>query len=74
MIKLDLYWMSNLEWFTFTKKGAVIKPDAPQKAQESYQRYLEETKNLKILLPHEIYMPNSEEDFHNNSKRLTILE
>ena len=75
MRKLDLYWKSNRDWWFFDKNLIPrIKDSAPKEAQESYKRYRSQSKNTKILLPHEIYIPHSEDAFPNNSKRLTILE
>ena len=42
MRKLDLYWMSNREWITFTEEGPVLRDDAPPEAKESYERYLKQ--------------------------------
>lgn len=42
MRNVDLYWRSNKEWWEFINHVPVIKKDAPQKAQESYKRYLEQ--------------------------------
>ena len=42
MRKFDFYWQSNRDWWEFKGFIAVLKPDAPQEAQESYQRYLKE--------------------------------
>lgn len=73
MKKFDLHWMSNREWFYFTKKGAILKTDAPQEAQESFQRYIGQTKNSRILLPNEIYMPHSEDELPNVTGNRQII-
>lgn len=46
MKRFDAYWLSNENWYHFTESGArVINDDAPLEAQESYKRYLEQTKD-----------------------------
>lgn len=45
MRKVDLYWMSNRDWISFTDNGVILKPDAPPEAQKSYAHYLEQTKD-----------------------------
>lgn len=43
MIKLDFYWTTNRDWWEWKENGSrVIKPDAPEEAQESYKHYLEQ--------------------------------
>lgn len=50
MKALDFYWMSNKEWTRIENGQIVIKEDAPQKAQESYKRYLKQlTENLNAI-------------------------
>ena len=45
MRKFDYFWKTNKSWFHRKKNGvAVINDDAPQEAQESYKRYLEQSK------------------------------
>lgn len=39
MRKLDLYWMSNHDWWYFKNHIPTIKDDAPEEAQVSYDRY-----------------------------------
>ncbi|MFQ9512021.1 MAG: hypothetical protein ACLR19_00015 [Clostridia bacterium] len=44
MKRLDFYWSSNPDWWEWKPNGMrVIKPDAPNEAQESYKHYLEQT-------------------------------
>lgn len=45
MKKLDMYWMSNRDWWEFKGFIATLKEDAPIEAKESYKRYLEQTKD-----------------------------
>ena len=45
MIRLERYWMSNRSWIKFTSNGPVLKSDAPEKAKESYKKYLEQLKS-----------------------------
>lgn len=73
MRKFDLYWMSNRDWFTFTRNGPVVSPDAPQEAQDSYQRYLEQTKNYRILPSQEIYLLGNDGEFPNKTGNRKIL-
>lgn len=44
MTKLDIYWMSNEEWIREADDGFgyILKEDAPEEAQESYKRFLEQ--------------------------------
>ena len=45
MRKLDYFWKTNKDWYYRKENGVcVIKEDAPPKAQESYRRYLEQSK------------------------------
>ena len=40
---LDFYWSLNTDWWEWKPNGMrVIKPDAPNEAQESYKHYLEQ--------------------------------
>lgn len=43
MRKIDLFWQSNPDWWEFRNHIPTVKEDAPQAAQESYARYLEQT-------------------------------
>ena len=77
MTKLDLHWMSNQEWITFTKYGPRLKPDAPSEAQESYQRYVAQNKNTRILQPlNGIHLLGGEENSQSigTSNKQIILE
>lgn len=42
MRKIDLFWQSNADWWEFSNGVPVLKENAPQEAQESYARYLEQ--------------------------------
>lgn len=45
MTKLDYYWLSNKEWSHRMPNGErVINDDAPKEAKESYERYLQQSK------------------------------
>ena len=74
MRKFDLYWTSNRDWITFTKSGPKLKPDAPQEARDSYQRYLEQTKNYRILPSQEIYLLGNDDFPNKTGNRQTILK
>ncbi len=76
MRKLDFYWKSNRDWWFYDKNLIPrIKNSAPQEAQESYQRYREQSKNARILPPQEIFLLGNEEAFPNKTgKRQTILK
>jgi hypothetical protein len=43
MRKVDLFWQSNPDWWELRNHIPTVKEDAPQAAQESYARYLEQT-------------------------------
>lgn len=43
MRKLDMFWQSNDDWWELRNHIPTVKDDAPQEAQESYARYLEQT-------------------------------
>ena len=43
MRKLDMFWMSNREWWEFKNHIPVLKESAPPEAKASYKRYLEQT-------------------------------
>ena len=50
MRKLDLYWMTNHDWFDYTdddKAEPFLLDDAPTEARASYERYLEQIKTMK---------------------------
>lgn len=41
MTILESYWMNNKEWYSYNDEGdPVIKESAPQKAKESYEKFL----------------------------------
>lgn len=40
MRKVDLYWMSNRDWWEVHNFVITLKEDAPEEAQISYDRYL----------------------------------
>ena len=45
MRKLDLYWLSNRAWYSFTDDEDAtpyLLPDAPAEAKASYEHYLEQ--------------------------------
>ena len=42
MKKLDFYWMSKEDWWDLDNYVPVVRPDAPQEAQDSYKHYLEQ--------------------------------
>ena len=48
MTKLDLYWMTNPDWYDFADDGELGTPflteAAPPEAKESFARYLEQKK------------------------------
>ncbi len=45
MRKFDFFWKTNKNWYHRKENGAaVINDDAPPEAQESYKRYLEQSK------------------------------
>ena len=43
MRKIDMFWQSNDDWWEFRNGIPTVKEKAPQEAQESYARYLEQT-------------------------------
>ena len=43
MRKVDLFWKSNHDWWTYKNGFPVLKESAPPEAKESYKRYLEQT-------------------------------
>lgn len=45
MRKLDLFWMTNDEWWESIDFVPTLKADAPPEAQASYQRYLKQTED-----------------------------
>lgn len=56
MRELDCYWQTNKDWYHEEEEGYfVVNDDAPQKAKDSYNRYLsqleesfsENTKNFR---------------------------
>lgn len=49
MKKIDLYWKSNREWWEYKDHIPTIKESAPEKAKESYKRYLEQIKDTEAL-------------------------
>ena len=44
MRKLDLYWMTNKEWYGLKDMVYYIKDSAPEEAKKSFAHYLERTK------------------------------
>jgi len=42
MRKYDAFWMSNEEWYVLKNGIKIIKDDAPQEAQESFNNYLKQ--------------------------------
>lgn len=45
MRKLDLYWMSNRDWWELKDLVPTIRADAPPEAKASYERYLKQTED-----------------------------
>lgn len=45
MRKLDLYWMSNRDWWELVDLVPTLKEDAPSEAKASYERYLKQTED-----------------------------
>lgn len=45
MRALDMFWMSNRDWWEFVDHIPTIKASAPPEAQRSYKRYMEQTSN-----------------------------
>ena len=43
---LDDYWEQNRDWWHFEGFTQVINDNAPQKAKESYKKYLEQIEKL----------------------------
>lgn len=50
MRRYDSFWMSNRDWYKLKNGIKFIKDDAPQEAQESFNRYLEQKGLTKELL------------------------
>lgn len=51
MKKLDLYWMSNPEWFDFSddeNAEPYLTEKAPPEARKSFERYLEQRKSNAV--------------------------
>ena len=46
MKKLDFYWMSKEDWWDLDNYVPVVRPDAPQEAQDSYKHYLEQCRKF----------------------------
>ena len=45
MRKFDYHWQDNEEWYQYNENGFFeIRPDAPEEAKASYQRYLAQKK------------------------------
>ena len=44
MKSLDLYWMTNDDWWDVKDGRQVLNENAPEEAQESFKRYLEQIK------------------------------
>ena len=44
MRKLDLFWMSNRDWWELVDLVPTVRKDAPPESQKSYAHYLEQTK------------------------------
>ena len=42
MRRIDMYWLSNKNWYHRENGVAVINEDAPEDAKRSYNRYLEQ--------------------------------
>lgn len=63
--KLDLYWMSNREWWQLNNHVPVIKECAPIEAKESYIRYKEQEHTCNY-----IFFLNPRKDFGTKCKRI----
>lgn len=51
MMILESYWMSKDEWIHQKPNGQYeINKDAPEEAQKSYQKYLEQRAEVKAYL------------------------
>jgi hypothetical protein len=59
MKKIDLFWQSNPAWWEFRNHIPTVKENAPQEAQESYARYIEQMTEKEIA----ILEPEWKEDF-----------
>ena len=47
MVKLDLFWRSNEDWYHITdSNNIVINDDAPLEAKESYFKYIKQLKEI----------------------------
>ena len=54
MMALDMYWLSNPDWYESVPNGFgrfvdQVKEDAPQEAKDSYNRYIEQIKRAAEL-------------------------
>lgn len=50
MVKLDLFWLTNKSYLTFSREtGFVLKPDAPKEYWDSYHHYLEQEEYYRKL-------------------------
>lgn len=65
MHKLDLYWMSQKEWWEFKEHIPVVSESAPQKAKESYIRYQEQRHKCN-----DIFLLNPGTNFEVNCDKL----
>lgn len=48
MKKLDMYWMSNRDWWELENHIPTVKEDAPIEAKVSYERYKEQLKSTAV--------------------------
>ena len=48
MRQLDLYWMSDPDWWEIKNHIPTVRDDAPEEAKESYKRYKEQLKSASL--------------------------
>ena len=48
MKKLDMYWMSNRDWWEMKNHIPTVKEDAPIEAKISYERYKVQLKSAAV--------------------------
>ena len=51
MVRLDLFWRSNLKYLIFDEGGKKyhLDPNAPEEYQKSYQNYLKQKEHYRKL-------------------------
>jgi len=61
--KYQFYWMSNQNWWKRDTDGeAVIREDAPEEAQKSYQHYIEKKRRRDEAFERMVNTPPDESD------------